>query len=210
MRIIFLSLEIGPARYKESTVDWTQFSGFSASPHHQDHQDRQDHQDHQDHHDHQDHQDHLAALGRILDPDGLAAKFMGLDFAGLFYNFSGEIPGDASGEPSRPTSVHRRGIGPAGARIHPQDLNCHRLEAVVAKNGTFIEQTVSQQPTIHPPVLFRAAINFNKTRLALAGFQMWQTQCLFTGNIFCRYYNLQDRPWLVLKSSGYSSEKLAI
>jgi hypothetical protein len=44
------------------------------------------------------HQDHLAAVGRILDSDGLATIFAGLKFAGLLYRqrFSGESPGHAS------------------------------------------------------------------------------------------------------------------
>jgi hypothetical protein len=48
------------------------------------------------------------------------------------------------------------------------DKTCHsfcrcRLEAVVAKNGAFIEYMVSQQSSTHQPVLFRPNISFNKT-----------------------------------------------
>ena len=81
----------------------TTAGGFSAGPHRQ---------------------DHPAVLSGILDSGGLAAIFAGLKHAGLLFlkRIAGKIPGDASRKSGRPTSVHRRGIGPDNGGINPQNM----------------------------------------------------------------------------------------
>ncbi len=60
------------------------------------------------------------AVGRILVSGRFSAIFTVLEFAGLLYlmRFAGKSPGYASFKSGRPTSVHRRGMGPASSSIH--------------------------------------------------------------------------------------------
>ncbi len=103
-------------------------------------------------------------VGRILD----SCSFAGLEFAWLHYlaHFEGKRPGDDSQQFDRKTSVHRCGIGPASGGIHPQNLPIVLLPPTsrCQKKWSLTSKMVSQLPNTHQPVLFRAAISFNKTR----------------------------------------------
>ena len=81
----------------------TTAGGFSAGPHRQ---------------------DHPAVLCGILDSDGFAAIFAGLQHAGLLFlqRIAGKSPSDASRKSGCPTSVHRRGIGPDIGGISPKNM----------------------------------------------------------------------------------------
>jgi hypothetical protein len=79
----------------------------------------------------------------ILDPSGLAAIFPGPESAGLFYleHLTEEVPGYAPHQFGSPMLVHHQVVEPdVMAYVRRTCRSFHsRLEAVVAKNGNYIE-----------------------------------------------------------------------